>query len=84
MPVELPSIEDALKDMVGAMNALKKHGLDKVEILRLTKIISSCKAYNKEFAAYLNYRELEERLIELEAKYAELVKRKETPSISPS
>jgi len=44
--------------------------LDQAETLRLRSIISGIKIYKKIFADYLNYRELEDRLIELEEKYA--------------
>ncbi len=70
IPQELQSIEEKLKDLVAAKNALKEGGLTRVEILRLSKIIGSCKIYNEDFAKYIDYRELEERLDELEANYA--------------
>jgi hypothetical protein len=84
IPKELPSIEANLKDMVAAMDALKKGGFDKLELMRLSKVVANCRAYNREFASYLNYRELEERLFEVEAKYANLVKRKKSQNNATS
>ena len=36
LPSELPSVEDTLKDLNAAVEALKTPGLDKTEVLRLT------------------------------------------------
>ncbi len=76
LPPELPTVEEALKVLAASLKALQTSGLDRVEVLRLRGVISGCKTYKEQFADYLNYRELEERLVELEAKYAELVGRK--------
>jgi hypothetical protein len=69
---ELPSIEDSLKTLSASLKALETPGLSKTEISRLRSIISGCKIYQERFADFLNYRELEQRLIELEGKYAAL------------
>jgi hypothetical protein len=72
VPKELPSVEDALKSIAAALKALEEPGIDQTEVLRLRNIILGVKVYKQIFADYLNYRELEERLKELEGKYAEL------------
>jgi len=75
LPPELPNIETSLKTLCAALKALETPGLDKAEVLRLRGIISGVKIYKELFADYLDYRGLEERLIELEGKYASLVKK---------
>ena len=72
---DLPSVEEALKALNKALTSLDSPGLDKAETLRLRAIIHGAKMYIEKFAEYLNYRELEVRLIELEGKYAALVKK---------
>ncbi len=76
LPKELPSIEEQLKKLTAALSVLETPGLDQAETLRLRSIISGVKIYKELFADYLNYRELEERLVELEGKYRELSKNK--------
>ena len=75
MPEELPSVEEALKDLVAAMNALKTPGLSKTEIMRLRTLIQTSSLYQKRIAEYIDYRRLEVEMLEWKAKYAELAKR---------
>jgi len=72
IPKELPSIEEALKLLAAAMNALQTPNLSKAEIARLRSIIQAVKTYKELLADYINYRQIEARLIEMEQKYAEL------------
>jgi hypothetical protein len=72
MPKELPSVEEALKILAAAINALQTPNLSKVEIARLRSIIQAVKTYKELLADYINYRQIEARLIEMEQKYAEL------------
>jgi hypothetical protein len=74
VPEELISIEEALKDFVAAMNQLKKPGLSKNEITRLKIFIQTSSVYQKRVAEYVDFRGLERMLIEMNEKYAELVK----------
>ena len=74
MPEELPSVEEALKDLVAAMNALKTPGLSKTEIMRLRTLIQTSGLYQKRLAEYVDYRGTEKRMIELGEKYKELAK----------
>ena len=78
LPEELPSVEEALKTLSAALKALETPGLDQAEVLRLRSIISGVKVYKEIFADYLDYRGLEERLVDLEGKYASLTKTKES------
>jgi len=72
MPKELPSIEEALKILAAAINALQTPNLSKAEIARLRSIVQAVKTYKELLADYINYRQIEARLIEMEQKYAEL------------
>ncbi len=76
LPEEMPSVEEALKTLCAALKALETPGLDKSEVLRLRSIISGIKTYKELFVDYLDYRGLEQRLIELEGKYSAFVKTK--------
>jgi len=72
---ELPSVEQALKTLNKALQGLETKGLEQAETLRFRGIIQGVKIYIERFADFLNYRELEQRLIELEGKYVALVKK---------
>lgn len=86
LPEELPSVEEALKMLAAALYALDEPGMDKSEVLRLRGIIAGAKVYEELFANYVNYRELEEQLLELRQKYEELKRSvlKKTPNNAPS
>jgi len=77
LPQDLPSIEETLKILAAALEALKTPGLDKAEVLRLRGIIAGVKVYQERFAEYVHYREMEEELMEARRKYAELLKKSE-------
>ena len=76
---DLPSVEVALQKLNDALVSLETPGLDQAETLRLRSIIQGRKLYIEKFADFLNYRELEARLIELEGKYAALTKKSKNP-----
>jgi hypothetical protein len=76
MPTELPSVEEALKELTAAMKALKTPGLSRNEILRLRTIVSTAKIYQALVAEYIDYRGIEKNLIELEKKYSDLMRDK--------
>lgn len=76
LPEGLPSIEEALKMLVGTLKALDEPGLDKTEIFRLRGIISGYKIYQELFSNYVNYRQLEVELVDLRLKYEDLKKTK--------
>ena len=76
LPKELPSIEEALKLLAGALKRAGQAGLDKVEVQRLQVVATVARTYKEALADYINYREIERRLIDLEAKYARLCEEK--------
>ena len=78
LPQDLPSIEETLKILAAALEALKTPGLDKAEVLRLRGIIAGVKVYQERFAEYVHYREMEEELMEARRKYAELLKKSQS------
>ena len=75
LPSELPSVEDTLKVLNAAVEALKTPGLDKTEVLRLRGIIAGCKEYKEMLVEYMDYLGLEAELLEGRAKIAELRKK---------
>jgi len=75
LPSELPSVEDTLKDLNAAVEALKTPGLDKTEVLRLRGIIAGCKEYKQMLVEFMDYLGLEAELLEGRAKIAELSKK---------
>jgi len=74
IPEELPTVEEALKMQMGALNALRQPNLPRVEIMRLRAIIEGVKIYKGLFADYLDYRGIEKELVDLHMKFAELRK----------
>ena len=73
---ELQSVEEALKLLNAALNALKTEGLDKTEIMRLRTIIQGARIYMSLLADYVDYKGIEEKLVDLEAKYVRWLKEK--------
>ena len=74
IPDELITVEEALKLYAAALDALKKPGLDKLEIMRFKTIVMAVKTYQKLFGEYVHFRELEVKLTDLSQKYAQLAK----------
>jgi hypothetical protein len=72
LPEEMPRIKEALKILCAALKALETPGLDRREFLRLRNIISGVKTYKELMADYVDYRGLEQELIELREKYQAL------------
>ena len=83
MPREMPSIEESLLKQAAAMNALEKPGLSKTEVSRLKAIVSSCIAYQKRLAEYIDYRGIEKDLVELSVKYEALLKDEQGKAVKP-
>jgi bifunctional N-acetylglucosamine-1-phosphate-uridyltransferase/glucosamine-1-phosphate-acetyltransferase GlmU-like protein len=75
LPEELPSVEEALVMLAGAMNALRTPGLSKTEVTRLRGLIQAASLYQVKFAEYVDYRGTEKHLVELSRKFEELAKR---------
>ena len=76
LPAELPSVEEALKKLAGALEAATAPGLSKVEVQRLQVVGVLARAYKEILADYLDYRGVEAKVNDMEAKYAELLESK--------
>jgi hypothetical protein len=61
----LPSIEEKIRHLNAALDALEQPGLSSTEISRLTKIIQGVNLYEKLYAHFLNYKKVEEELLEI-------------------
>jgi hypothetical protein len=74
LPAELPSVEEALKMLAGALKAACASGLSRVEVQRLQVVATLAKTYKEILSDYINYREIEAKLNDMEAKYAALLR----------
>jgi len=83
LPEDLPSIEEALLKLAAAMKALEKPGLSKTEIVRLRALIQATGSYQKKFADYINYRKIEQRVIEATEELERLAKREQERADKP-
>ena len=77
LPAELPSVEEALKILAGALEAAKQPHLTRTEIQRLNAIVNLVRTYKALLADYVGYRKIEAKLLELEARYARLTEKAE-------
>jgi hypothetical protein len=66
----LPSIEEKLRVLDAALVTLETPGLSMAEIARLNKLIQGTKIYQELFANFVNYRALENKVLELEKQLA--------------
>ena len=73
LPRELPSVEEAMKILAGALKASIKPGLSRLEVQRLQTVANICKTYKELLADYVHYREIENRLEEMEKQNAQLL-----------
>jgi len=81
---DLPSLEDVLKLVAGALQKATEPGLGKTELQRLSTIADLYKAYVDGLERYVQYRKIEEKLVELEKKYGELAREKTKDHASKS
>ncbi len=81
LPRELPSVEEALRILAGALRAAVKPGLDRVEVQRLQAIATISRTYKELLTDYINYKEIEDKLKEMEEQNAQL-KSQNSPSQS--
>ena len=72
IPRELPSVEDALKMLAGALKASVKPGLNRLEVQRLDTVANISKTYKELLADYVHYRDVERKLKEMEEQNAQL------------
>ena len=73
LPPELPSVEEALRILAGALQAAAKPDLNNVEVQRLQTTATLARTYRDLLADYIDYRGIEAKLVELEGKYAQLI-----------
>ena len=88
IPRELPSVEEALKMLAGALKASIKPGLNRLEVQRLEAVANISKMYKELLADYIHYRDVERKLKEMEEENAQLQQmlkelRERSPSVSP-
>jgi hypothetical protein len=84
LPRELPSVEEALRILAGALKAAVKPGLDRVEVQRLQAIATISRTYKDLLTDYINYREIETKLKEMAEQNAQLLKEKsQNPAPNP-
>ena len=76
IPKQLPSVEETLKLLAGALKTASKPGLNKIEVQRLQAIATIAKTYKELLADYINYRKIETNLKEMEEQNAKLLKEK--------
>ena len=76
IPEDLPSLQEALQILAGALKAAAQPGLDNTEIQRLQVVATLARTYEALLTNFMRYREIEKRLVELEAKYARLAQEK--------
>jgi hypothetical protein len=75
LPTNLPTVEDTLKILAATMHKSIEGGLSKEEIQHLQVVANLATAYKAALAEYMDYRGLEKRLEEAEAKYAEITRK---------
>jgi len=62
IPADLPSVEYQLRKLAGAIDALEKGDLSKVDVMRLGRLIAGVEKYTDMYAAYVGYREIEQKV----------------------
>lgn len=76
IPKELPSVEEALMILAAALKTAAQPGLDNTEIQRLQVVATLARTYEALLTNFMRYREIEKRVVELEAKYVRLAEEK--------
>lgn len=74
IPHTLPSIEETMKVLAGALKAAVKPGLNRVEVQRLQTVSTIAKTYKELLSDYINYRSIEDKLNEMEEQNARLLR----------
>ena len=80
IPEELPTVEETLKMLAGALQAAMLPGLNKVEVQSLQTVARLAKTYKNLFSDYVDYPRIEAELVELRGKYEDLVKKVQNPA----
>jgi hypothetical protein len=72
LPRELPSVEEAIKMLAGALRASVKPGLNRLEVQRLQAVANISKAYKELVVDYAHYRDVEQKVKVMEEENAQL------------
>ena len=75
---DLLTHEQALKLLAGALEALRNPGQDKLELQRLRILVDAVQTYDSVLEKFERWVQIEERLLEMDKKIAELKKIKGT------
>jgi hypothetical protein len=75
LPENLPSVENAMKEVWSAIQSLKQPNLSHAESQRLRAIIMGARIYKELFADQANYRRIEEELVEMRKRLGEMIGR---------
>jgi hypothetical protein len=78
IPRHLPSVEETLKMLAGALKESTKPGLNRLEVNRLQAIAMIAKTYKDLLSDYINYRSIELKLKEMELENVRLLKEAST------
>ena len=62
VPDDLPSIEMQLRVLAGVIKKLQEDDLDKVDVMRLGRLIAGVDKYKALYADYVGYREIEQKV----------------------
>ena len=88
IPRELPSIEEALSMLAGALKASIKPGLNRLDVQRLQVVANIAQTYKELAADYAHYRDVERKLLKMEEENAQLRQtlqelKARSPNVSP-
>ena len=72
IPRELPSVEEAVKMLAGALRASVKPGLNRLEVQRLQAVANIAKAYKELIVDYAHYQDVERKLKEMIERNAQM------------
>ncbi len=87
-PRELPSVEEAIMMLAGALKASIKPGLNRLEVQRLQTVANISKIYKELVVDYAHYRDVEQKVKVMEEQNAQLKQalkeiQERTPSLTP-
>jgi hypothetical protein len=77
---DLLTHEEALKVLAGALEALRKPGQDKLELQRLRILVDAVHTYDSVLQKFEKWIEIENRLLKMDRKIAELEKAQKVQS----
>jgi hypothetical protein len=80
LPRELPSVEEVLKILAGALKASVKPGLNRLEVQRLQTVANISKTYKEILVDYTGYREIERKMEEMEERLQQRLEEYQTKS----